>query len=104
MNKNKFILNKKHAHRESSSNFSIEYDSYDNAFRSLIQEVESNDSYSIEYGSGHLKDYKVYNNNTCSSSYDEDLDITIYNDDPDFEYGIYSAWIGDFYYTIKEKK
>ncbi len=95
------VLNKKHAHRDSSSNFSIKYHCYDDAFRSLIQETESQDNYSVEYGSGDLKDYKVYNTNTCNCHYDEDLDVTIYDDEPDFKFGDNSAWIGDYHYTIE---
>ncbi len=98
-----FILNKKHAHRESDLNFSAEYNSYDEAFESLIEEIEDTNNYSIEYG-GSLKEYKVYDKNTCSYTYDEDLDVVTYHDEPDIQYGVYSAWLGDFHYKIEEQK
>ena len=94
-----YLLTKKHAHRDSSSNFEISYKSYSEAFESVVEEA-------LDYGYVSDKD-NYYNPNSAIYTYDEVNDIEVndiceFETEPDFCKGESIIWVGDFLYLIEK--
>lgn len=89
-----FLLSKKHAHRESVSNYLIKFDTYEQAFESVVEEA-------LDYGFVSDED-NYYNAYTAIYTYDEAKDICEFQSEPDFIKGDIRMAIGDFNYYIEE--
>jgi hypothetical protein len=93
-----FLLSKEHAHRESLSNFIIEYDTYEEAFDSVVDEALGYDEYiAVMYNKA------VFNSNRGTIEFNEEINDYVYDlRDAEFCFGDTRMTIGDFNYTIEE--
>lgn len=85
-------------YEKASANFQIEYDTYDQAWDSLIEEAQSNDNYTI-FGDSRQEECVFISD--INYHYDQETDEPIYEfTDAEFKYGDELAYIGDYKYTI----
>jgi hypothetical protein len=95
-----FLLSKKHAHRESVSNFLIKYDTYEQAFDSVVEESLADDNFIAV-----MNNQAVFNSNRGTIEFNEEINDYVYDlKDAEFSFGDIRMTIGDFNYYIEEVK